>query len=82
LLTPPIATQRPHIHSLHGEDRADPYAWLRDKEDPAVRAYLEAENAYADEVMAPIKEFRERLYDEMLARIKQTDLSVPHKDGA
>jgi oligopeptidase B len=82
LSTPPVAPTRPHIHSLHGEDRADPYAWLRDKEDPAVRAYLEAENAYADEVMAPIKEFRERLYDEMLARIKQTDLSVPHKDGA
>lgn len=80
--TPPIAPQRPHTHSLHGEGRADPYAWLRDKEDPAVRAYLEAENAYADEVMAPIKEFRGRLYDEMLARIKQTDLSVPYKDGA
>jgi len=80
--TPPIAPQRPHTHSLHGEGRADPYAWLRDKEDPAVRAYLEAENAYADEVMAPIKEFRGLLYDEMLARIKQTDLSVPYKDGA
>ena len=82
MATPPTAPQRPHTHSLHGEDRADPYAWLRDKEDPAVRAYLEAENAYADEVMAPIKEFRGRLYDEMLARIKQTDLSVPHQDGA
>ncbi len=80
--TPPIAPTRPHAHSLHGEDRADPYAWLRDKQDPAMRAYLEAENAYADEVMAPITEFRGRLYDEMLARIKQTDLSVPHKDGA
>ena len=80
--TPPIAPQRPHTHTLHGEARPDPYAWLRHKEDPAVRAYLEAENAWADEVMAPIKEFRERLYDEMLARIKQTDLSVPHKDGA
>ncbi len=82
LPAPPVAPQRPRTHSLHGEDRADPYAWLRDKEDPAVRAYLEAENAYADEVMGPIMEFRARLYDEMLARIKQTDLSVPHQDGA
>lgn len=79
---PPIAPQHPHVHDLHGDRRDDPYAWLRDKADPAVRAYLEAENAYADEVLAPIAGFRESLYQEMLGRIKQTDLSVPHKDGA
>ena len=79
--TPPHAPARPHVHELHGERRDDPYAWLRGKEDPAVTAYLEAENAYAEAVLAPIAEFRERLYAEMLGRIKQTDLSVPYKDG-
>ncbi|MEO6067601.1 MAG: oligopeptidase B, partial [Gemmatimonadales bacterium] len=80
--TPPRAPTRPHVHELHGERRDDPYAWLRDKEDPAATAYLAAENAYAEEVVAPIAEFRERLYAEMLGRIKQTDLSVPYKDGS
>jgi oligopeptidase B len=79
---PPIAPRRPHTFELHGDRRDDPWSWLREKEDPAVRAYLEAENAYADQVMAPIAAFRGALYDEMLARIKQTDLSVPYRDGA
>ena len=80
--TPPLAPVRPHVHTLHGESRPDPYAWLRDKSDPAVTAYLEAENRYAEEVLGPVAGFRDRLYDEMLGRIKQTDLSVPHRDGA
>src|SRR5690349_6260126 len=82
MLNPPVAVKRSHTHDLHGDHRDDPYFWLRDKADPAVRAYLEAENAYADEVLAPIASFRESLYQEMLGRIKQTDLSVPHQDGA
>ena len=80
--TPPLAPTRPHVHTLHGESRPDPYAWLRDKSDPAVTAYLEAENRYAEERLGPVAGFRDRLYDEMLGRIKQTDLSVPHRDGA
>jgi len=75
MLNPPVALTRPHTHDLHGDRRDDPYFWLRDKADPAVRAYLEAENAYADQVLAPIADFRESLYQEMLGRIKQTDLS-------
>src|SRR5688572_13301752 len=80
--TPPIAPTRPHVHDLHGERRDDPYFWLRDKSDPAVIAYLESENAYTDAVLEPIRKFRDGLYDEMLGRIKQTDLSAPHRDGA
>jgi len=76
--TPPRAETRPHTATLHGEQREDSYFWLRQKEDPAVRAYLEAENAYAANAMAHLAPLRERLYDEMLARIKQTDLSVPY----
>jgi oligopeptidase B len=59
----------------------DDYAWLRDKENPEVTAYLEAENVYADAVMAPLDALREELYGEMLSHMKQTDISVPYRDG-
>jgi len=78
---PPGAERRPHVDTLHGDVRSDDWFWLRVKSDPAVRAYLEAENAYADGVLAPLAPLRERLYQEMLARIKQTDLSVPYRLG-
>jgi oligopeptidase B len=79
---PPVAERRVHIDTLHGDVRQDEYFWLRVKSDPAVRTYLEAENAYADAVLAPLTPLRELLYKEMLARIKQTDLSVPYRlDG-
>lgn len=74
----PIAERRVHVDTLHGDVRRDEYFWLRVKTDPAVRTYLEAENRYADAVLAPLAPLREQLYKEMLARIKQTDLSVPY----
>jgi len=80
--SPPVAEARPHSVRFHGEALADPYAWLRNREDPAVRAYLEAENAYAQQVLADTAALQQRLYDEMLGRIKQTDLSVPFRKGA
>jgi len=67
---------------LHGERLQDDYFWLREREDPAVRVYLEAENRYADALLAPTRELQETLYREMLGRIKQTDVSVPYRDGA
>ncbi|MGH7665534.1 MAG: S9 family peptidase [Gemmatimonadaceae bacterium] len=80
-VAPPVATQRAHILAIHGDTLVDNYFWLREKTDPAVRAYLEAENDYADDVLAPLAPLRETLYDEMLARIRQTDLSVPFRDA-
>jgi oligopeptidase B len=81
-LTPPVVERRPHVDTLHGDVRSDDYFWLRNKSDPAVKSYLEAENAYAEAMLAPLKGLREQLYTEMLARIKQTDLSVPYRlDG-
>jgi oligopeptidase B len=65
------------VHKLLTDD----YAWLRDKENPEVTAYLEAENAYAEAWMAPLAGLREDLYKEMLSHIKQTDVSVPFRDG-
>jgi oligopeptidase B len=79
--TPPKAERRTRVDTLHGDVRRDDYFWLRVKTDPAVRAYLEKENAYADAVLAPLTPLREQLYKEMLARIKQTDLSVPYRLG-
>ena len=77
----PAAEKRVHVDTLHGDIRHDDYFWLRVKSDPAVRAYLEAENKYAEAVLAPLAPLRERLYQEMLSRIKQTDLSVPYRNN-
>jgi len=66
---------------LNEERLEDEHFWLREKENPAVRAHLEAENAYADSVMKPTEPLQEALYKEMLGRIQQTDLSVPYRKG-
>jgi oligopeptidase B len=81
-IVPPIARKEPKQTKLHGAVLEDDYAWLREKESPEVTAYLEAENAYAEAVMAPLAGLRETLYTEMLSHIKQTDVSVPYRDGA
>src|SRR5580698_1333812 len=82
LPSPPIARKVHTETRLHGVTLVDDYAWLRDKENPDVTAYLEAENAYASAVMAPLDGLREKLYEEMLSHVKQTDVSVPYRDGA
>jgi oligopeptidase B len=74
---PPKAPIRPHVHRNHADIRIDEYAWLRDRDDPEVLAYLEQENRYTEAVMRPTEELQQQLYDEMRARIKETDLSVP-----
>jgi oligopeptidase B len=78
---PPIARKEHKETKLFGVTLTDDYAWLRDKENPDVTAYLEAENAYAEAVMAPLAGLREQLYQEMLSHIKQTDISVSYRDG-
>jgi len=81
MASPPLAPRRPHVVSAHGHDREDPWYWLREREDPGVLAYLEAENAYTDGEMAPLDALREGLFEEMKARIKETDMSVPARRG-
>ena len=81
--TPPDAEQRPHtVTAPHGATREDAYYWLRDdkREDPAMLAYLDAENAYADATLASLKPVENRLYDEIVGRIQQDDSSVPYRD--
>src|SRR5258708_16927981 len=76
---PPRAARRPKVLTKFGDRRVDPYAWLRDKASPEVIDYLHAENRYAEGVMKPLASFRDSLYDEMLARVKETDESVPYR---
>ena len=78
---PPRAPRRPHIVSAHGDDREDPWFWLRERDDPEVLAYLEAENSYTDQETAPLAGLRTELFEEMKARIKETDMSVPARRG-
>jgi oligopeptidase B len=76
---PPAARVERRVHTLHGETRIDEYFWLRDRSDPEVIAYLEAENRYTGAVMRHTEALQEQLYQEMRGRIKETDLSVPER---
>ena len=77
----PIPTARPVDSTLHGITRTDEYAWLRGKDDPEVLAHLEAENAYTAALTASTVDLQESLFQEIKARIQETDLSVPVKKG-
>jgi oligopeptidase B len=79
---PPAARQVEHVSRWHGEKVNDPYFWLREKSDPEVIRYLEAENAYTAAMTKDLRPFADALYKEMLGRIKQTDLGVPTRRGA
>jgi oligopeptidase B len=78
---PPLAPRVPKDVSVHGDARSDDYFWLRDRDDPRVLAYLKAENAWTDAWFAPHAALKQRLYDEMLGRIKQDDEAVPYRKG-
>lgn len=81
-IRPPRATRIPKIVSLHGETLIDDYAWFRERENPELLAYLEAENAYAAAMLRSSEPLQERLYEEMLSRIRETDVAVPWTMGA
>ena len=78
---PPVAKKVPRQIEVHGTKLSDDYFWMRDKKNPEVISYLEAENAYTDAVTRQTAELQERLYKEMLSRIKQTDSNVPYRLG-
>ena len=80
-LQPPQARRVPKVDTFHGDTREDPYYWLRERSNPEVEAYLTAENAHTAAVMAPTAGFQEAIYEEMIGRIKETDLSVPYRRG-
>ncbi|MEZ4903870.1 MAG: hypothetical protein R2822_20015 [Spirosomataceae bacterium] len=78
---PPVAAKHPQTFTEHGYQRIDDYFWLKDKTNPETIAYLKAENAYADTVMAATKELQNTLFEEMKGRIKEDDQSVPSFDN-
>ena len=77
----PIAPKRPHTITQHGQTRVDDYFWMRSREDPAILEYLKAENAYLDKVMKHTTALQRHLFEEMKARIKEDDSSVPERRG-
>lgn len=82
--TPPLPPVAKKVHKethIHGGTLADDYHWLREKSNPEVAQYLEAENAYADAVMKPTEALQQKLYTEMISHIKETDVNVPYKHG-
>lgn len=78
---PPVAAKRPHPMTLHGVTRVDDYYWLRDdsRSSPEVLDYLAAENAYTAAVLAPTDALQEKLYQELVGRLKQDDDTVPYR---
>jgi oligopeptidase B len=79
--TPPSAERRPHDRTVHGETVTDDFHWLRDRDDPEVIAYLEAENAYTEAVLAPTSALRDELFEAIRRRTQETDVSVPVRKG-
>ncbi len=77
---PPVAERKHTERVVHGHTLVDDYAWLREKENPEVAAYLEAENAYTAASLAGTEELQKQLYEEMLSHIQETDVSVPFRD--
>jgi len=78
---PPMAEKKPKTTNIHGVTLIDDYFWLREKANPAVLAHLQAENSYAETMMKPTAALQEKLYNEMLSHIKQTDTNVPYRWG-
>jgi oligopeptidase B len=77
----PQAKVVPHPLTAHGQNRTDNYYWLRDRENPEVIAYLEAENKYLDTMLSHTRPLQEKLFNEMKGRVKEKDQSAPVKDG-
>ena len=83
-VTPPAPPAAKKVHTenhINGGNLVDDYGWLRDKKNPEVAQYLEAENTYADAIMKPTEALQQKLYDEMVSHIKETDVNVPYRYG-
>jgi oligopeptidase B len=80
-IKPPVAPKIPKEDTTNGDKRVDNYFWLREKKNPEVIKYLEAENAYADAFMKPTESLQQTLYKEMVGHLKETDVNVPYREG-
>ena len=77
-LQPPVAKKESKMLTIHGDSREDPYYWLNDREDPEVIQYLTEENQYREQMMSHLTDYQDKLFHEIIGRIKQTDISVPY----
>jgi oligopeptidase B len=78
---PPMPTKKTKVTKIHNDTMTDDFFWLREKSNPEVIKHLEAENAYAETLMSPRKALQEKLYQEMVSHIKETDDTVPYRWG-
>ncbi len=78
---PPVAPQRPDVHTEHGVERPDPYSWMKDKSDPEILAYLRSERAFYDSEVVPLRDLQERLCAEMIGRVADSDESARWREG-
>ena len=78
---PPAAPRRPHVLRAHGDERVDDWYWLREREDPDVISYLEAENAFTESALAHTEALQKELYAEIVNRVLETDVSAPAHRG-
>jgi oligopeptidase B len=76
---PPVCKTKNYTLTHHNHSRQDPFFWLNERENPEVLSYIEAENQYCDQVLAHTAELQKSLFEEMKARIKQQDESLPYK---
>jgi oligopeptidase B len=79
--TPPVAMRQPAKINLGGQTVTDDYWWLRNKDDPKVIDYLKAENTYTDAMLKPEGSLQDKLFKEMVSRIRETDEAVPYRIG-
>lgn len=80
-ITPPKAEKIDHKMTLHGDTRIDPYFWLKNRDSEPVLKYLNQESQYYQDVTSPLVPLQERIFEEMKARVKEDDSTVPYKDG-
>lgn len=80
-MKPPVAKRIPHPHELHGDVREDDFYWLKDRTNPEVIQYLEDENWYYDEIMRPLEEQTEQIYQSMVDRVPNSEVQVPVQHG-
>ncbi len=77
-MKPPIAEKKAKELTIHGHTRIDNYFWLKERDNPEVIDYLKAENEYTEAIMKDTEKLQEKLYNEIIGQIKQTDESVPY----
>ncbi|WP_252504221.1 S9 family peptidase [Sporosarcina sp. Marseille-Q4943] len=80
-MKPPVAKRIPHPHELHGDVREDDYYWLKDRNNPEVIEYVEEENRYFEEIMRPLEEQAEQIYESMVDRVPDSEVKVPVQHG-